>query len=82
MVAILDHSANLRHPTWWHARDYGLLGANPFGITAFDKDAKESGAYTLKKGESFSQRYRLILHQGEFDPAIVEASWQEFSEAE
>lgn len=23
--------ANPRHPTWWHARDYGLITANPSG---------------------------------------------------
>ena len=29
-IAIFDHPANLRHPTRWHARDYGLFAANPF----------------------------------------------------
>ena len=24
-VAIFDHPSNPRHPTWWHARDYGLV---------------------------------------------------------
>ena len=28
-IVMFDHPANLRHPTWWHARDYGLCGANP-----------------------------------------------------
>ncbi|MHC5001876.1 MAG: DUF6807 domain-containing protein, partial [Planctomycetota bacterium] len=28
-VAIFDHPGNPRHPTWWHARDYGLFAANP-----------------------------------------------------
>ncbi|MEM8735123.1 MAG: PmoA family protein, partial [Planctomycetota bacterium] len=23
-IAVFDHPTNLRHPTWWHARDYGL----------------------------------------------------------
>ena len=35
-VAIFDHPDNLRHPTWWHARDYGLVAANPFGIHNFE----------------------------------------------
>ncbi|MCX6953698.1 MAG: PmoA family protein, partial [Verrucomicrobia bacterium] len=30
-IAIFDHPQNLRHPTWWMARDYGLFAANPFG---------------------------------------------------
>ena len=32
-VAIFDHPQNLRHPTWWLARDYGLFGANPLAST-------------------------------------------------
>jgi hypothetical protein len=80
VVAILDHAKNLRHPTWWHARDYGLLGANPWGIRAFnDKEITESGNFTLKNGESLTQRYRLILHEGDLPSAKVEESWKEFS---
>ena len=80
VIAILDHSKNLRHPTWWHARDYGLLTANPFGIRAFkDKEIKESGNYTLKKGKTITQRYRLILHQGTIESAKVEENWKAFT---
>ena len=80
VVALLDHPENLRHPTWWHARDYGLLAANPFGAKDFkDKTFKGDGSFILKKGESLTQRYRLILHQGDLESARVEASWQEFS---
>ncbi len=79
VIAILDHSKNLRHPTWWHARDYGLLTANPFGIRAFEgKKAKESGNYTLKKGQGLTQRYRLILHEGDLESAQIEKQWKEF----
>ena len=34
-IAIFDNPANPRHPTWWHARDYGLFAANPFGLHDF-----------------------------------------------
>ena len=34
-IAIFDHPKNLRHPTYWHARSYGLLAANPFGLREF-----------------------------------------------
>lgn len=80
VVAILDHEKNLRHPTWWHARTYGLLGANPFGIRAFTKSG--DGTYTLGKGKTLTQRYRLILHEGEFDAGQVEESWKQFSQTE
>lgn len=35
-VAIFDHPDNLRHPTHWHARTYGLLTANRFGTDHFN----------------------------------------------
>ena len=34
-IAIFDHPSNPRHPTWWHARHYGLVAANPFGVHDF-----------------------------------------------
>lgn len=80
VIAIFDHSGNLRHPTWWHARNYGLLTANPFGIRAFrDKSVKGSGNFELKKGESLTQRYRLLLHEGSLDSAKVEETWKSFT---
>lgn len=80
VIAILDHNRNLRHPTWWHARNYGLLTANPFGIRAFrDQSVKGSGNHELKQGESLVQRYRLILHEGTLDTAKVEETWKAFT---
>ena len=81
VIAILDHNKNLRHPTWWHARNYGLLTANPFGIRAFrDKSVKGSGNFELKKGESLTQRYRLLLHEGSLESAKVEGFWKSFTD--
>jgi hypothetical protein len=34
-VAIMDSPKSFRHPTYWHARGYGLLAANPFGLSFF-----------------------------------------------
>ncbi len=58
-VSLHDHSSNLRHPTWWHARDYGLLAANPFGIHDFERKPGGTGDFTLPKGERLTQRYSL-----------------------
>ena len=64
-IAILDHPKNLRHPTWWHARYYGLFTANPFGQGNFEsKTAKEAGDFTIKSGESLTFRYRTVFHRG------------------
>ncbi|NNM30729.1 MAG: PmoA family protein [Akkermansiaceae bacterium] len=81
VVAILDHPSNLRHPTWWHARDYGLLAANPFGRHDFERKKNEPhlGDHTLRKGETLTQKYRLVLHQGTLESARIENSWKDFS---
>ena len=38
-MTIFCHPENFR-PSWFHARDYGLLEANPFGRQAFGKGEK------------------------------------------
>ena len=35
-IAMFDHPGNLRFPTHWHSRTYGLLAANRFGTDHFD----------------------------------------------
>lgn len=67
-VVVFDHSKNLRHPTWWHVRDYGLFAANPFGIHDFEKKAKGAGDLVLKSGEKLTLRYRVLIRKGEIDP--------------
>ena len=74
VVAILDDPSSLRHPTHWHARDYGLLAANPFGIHDFEKGKdKKAGNLTLKAGESITLKYTVIIHQGTLESAGLDA---------
>jgi len=80
VIGMFDHPSNLRHPTWWHARDYGLSAANPFGIHDFEKKPdKTAGNHTLKKGETLAFRYRLVFHHGNLDSADMDGQWQSFS---
>ena len=60
-VAILDHPSNPRHPTYWHARDYGLFALNPFGRNAFDPKQEES-QWKLAKGQKIEFRWRVLIH--------------------
>lgn len=71
--AMFDHPSNLRYPTGWHARGYALCSANPFAAGSFAEDKSIDGSYTLTSGEQFTQRYRVIIHEGEFLPADVDA---------
>ncbi|BCX46515.1 oxidoreductase [Haloferula helveola] len=80
VVAMFDHKDNLRHPTWWHARDYGLLAANPFGIHDFEgKKDRKLGEYVLKKGETLRLRYLVVLHHGTVESAGLPERWSAFN---
>jgi hypothetical protein len=80
VIGMLDHPASLRHPTWWHARDYGLSAANPFGIHDFEnKPDKSLGNHILKQGETMVFRYQVIFHQGDLESADMAGRWQSFS---
>jgi len=80
-VAIFDHPQNLRHPTWWMARDYGLFGANPFGWHDFEKEFKDQphqGDHTVPAGGSLTLRYRLYFHSGDAQAANLAQRYQEY----
>jgi hypothetical protein len=79
-IAILDHPANLRHPTHWHARDYGLFAANPFGLHDFTGSPAGSGDHTIPAGESLTLRYRFIFHEGDAVAAGIEDCWRRWAE--
>lgn len=76
-VAVLNHPKSFRHPTPWHVRTYGLFTANPFGTRAIARE--KDGAFTLKKGESFTLRHRVIFHEGDTDSAKIAEAWQTYS---
>jgi len=75
-VALFDHPSNLRHPTRWHARGYGLNAANPFALKSFTRDPAAEGSYTLPAGKALTLRYRAAIYDGEPD---LERLWNEFA---
>ncbi len=66
-IIMCDHPNNFRHPTPWHARDYGLITANPFGLHDFLKKPAGFGAVNLGKGQSLTLRYRVYVADGILD---------------
>jgi hypothetical protein len=79
-ISIFDHPANLRHPTRWHARDYGLFAANPFCEHEMDKaQPKGAGDHTIPAGQSLTLRYRFYLHEGDAEEANVAARFAEYA---
>ena len=59
-IAVFDHPSNPRFPTYWHARDYGLMTANVFGLSHFTGTG--GGEMRLERAVAF--RYRLFVHRG------------------
>ncbi len=79
-IAMMDHPKNPRHPTRWHARDYGLFAANPFCEHEMDKNLpKGSGDFTLKAGQSVAFRYRFFIHEGDAAAAKVAERYAEYA---
>ncbi|MBC8034837.1 MAG: PmoA family protein [Chitinophagaceae bacterium] len=61
-ITVIDHPRNPNYPTFWHARGYGLFAANPLGESVFT-NGKSSKNLRLKKGESVTFRYRIIIDE-------------------
>lgn len=62
-ITIIDHPENPNYPTFWHARGYGLFAANPLAEKVFTNGKSEKNL-TLKKGESVTFRYRVLIEDG------------------
>jgi len=59
-IVVFDNPSNPRFPTYWHARDYGLMTANMFGLTHFTGSG--GGEMRLERPVAF--KYRLFVHRG------------------
>lgn len=77
-IAVLNHPSSLRYPTPWHARSYGLLTANPFGLKSV-AGAAEAAPVVLKKGDTFTMRHRILLHVGDEKAAGIAAAWERYA---
>ncbi len=78
-LAILDHPSNPRFPTTWHARDYGLVAANPFGLHDFGKGDKGAGDFKIKSGDTATFKYRFLFHAGDAKTANIPAQFEAWS---
>jgi hypothetical protein len=74
-IAMFDHPDNHAHPTWWHARAYGLLTANPFGVHDFEKRPPGTGTLSVPATATLQLRYRVLLHGAGWDHARIDAAY-------
>ena len=68
-IAFIEHPSNPRHPTHWHVREDGWMGA------AFCLQE----AWQLRKDQPLTLRYLLYVHTGGADPAKIEAAFQNYA---
>jgi hypothetical protein len=78
-IAVLDHPANPRSPTYWHTRAYGLLATNIFGLHDFENDKSRDGSLTIRPGQPLRFRFRVIIHPGDSTAARIGDAFTEYS---
>ena len=75
-VAVMDHPSNPRAPTYWHARAYGLLAANIFGLHDFEGDPSRDASLTIRPGQPLRFRFRVIVHPGDVNSAGIRDAYE------
>ena len=70
-IVIIDDPKNPGYPTYWHARGYGLFAANPLGQKIFSNGKQELN-FNLKKGNSVTFHYRIVIASGKEKLSIDE----------
>ena len=71
-ITLFDHPANPNHPSVFHVRNDGWMGAS----LTFDK------ARTIAPGQSLRLRYGLFVHAGQPSVKDLEARWAAFAKTE
>jgi hypothetical protein len=79
-VVLMPHPENFRR-SWFHARDYGLLVANPFGQNAFTKGEKSS--VVVPKGETFFLRFGVLIYSTlDNTPLQIDSAYKDYLQTE
>lgn len=68
-ITYFDHPTNPRHPTKWHVREDGWMGAS------FCMDE----GMTLTRAKPLTLRYLLHAHSGTYEPASAAANFETFA---
>jgi hypothetical protein len=69
-ITLFDHPGNPNHPSYFHVRDDGWMGAS----LTFD------GPRQIEPGVPLYLRYGLYVHRDMKPPAAIEAQWKRFAE--
>ncbi len=69
-ICVMDHPANPHHPTPWHVRGDGWIGAS------FNRESPHGVA----RDHSLPLRYRLLIHSGPAETLVLNAAWALFAQ--
>ncbi len=82
-IAILNHPTSTNYPTYWHARGYGAFSANPLGQYKFQQskgvDNPKHFGLELKKGQTASFKFRVIIYDGDWPAEKIEKQWKDYA---
>jgi hypothetical protein len=78
-VVVMDHPRNVGHPTYWHARGYGLFAVNNLGQKALS-NGKEELNFKLAPGKSVTFRHKVLIHSGgKLENGQIQTAYQKFA---
>lgn len=75
-LCLMPDPENFR-PSWYHARDYGLLVANPFGRNALT--GGEKSRVVVERGETLRLRFGVLAHGAEDAAGVdLQAAYRDY----
>ncbi len=69
-VAVFDSESNLKYPTYWHSRNYGLFAPNRYYL---------GGAEVIEAGKSHNFKYRIVVHEGDTETAGIREKFIDYA---
>ena len=72
-IAILQHPSNMAYPAPWFTRDYGFI--SPTQMYWPPNDAE---SIKWPKGEKFTLRYRVLIHNGDHKTAGIAEQFEKY----
>lgn len=67
-IAVIDHPRNMAYPSLWRIDDFGFLNPSP----------SLKGDWVIEQGKQRMFRYRIVVHKGEGDAAVLSSEAQRF----
>ncbi len=68
-ISLFDHPKNPNHPTYFHVRGDGWMGAS----------LTQAAAIEIRKEQPLVLRYRFWIHRGAGDPKAIDAEWKRWA---